>query len=234
MLVQRLLDALLDLVLPPHCAACGEVGAGLCRACVAQIRWIDTDACRCCGQPLAQGQGTRCPACWRAPLAIDGIVTAAEYSGPVRAAVLRFKYRYRRDLARALEEVLLRGATRLPPADLVIPVPLHPMRQRVRGFNQAEGLARALAHHLGCRYDGRALVRVRLTPPQAGLSRLERRRNLADAFRADPPRVAGQRIVVVDDVCTTGSTLEACAAALRAAGAIEVWGCAIARTVSLP
>lgn len=235
MVVQQLLDALLDLVLPPRCAGCGEPGAGLCRICVAQIHWIDTPACRCCGQPLTPGEGTLCPACRRDPLAIDGIVAAAEYSGPVRAAVLRFKYRYRRDLARALEQVLLRGvAARLPPADLVIPVPLHPLRQRARGFNQAEGLARALARHLGCRYDGRALIRMHLTPPQAGLSRLERRRNLADAFRADPLRVAGQRISVVDDVCTTGSTLEACASALRAAGATRVWGCAIARTVSLP
>lgn len=234
MLVQQLLDALLDLALPPRCGACGEVGAGLCRACVAQIDWIGPDACRCCGQPVTPGEGTLCPACRRDPLAIDGIVAAAEYSGPVRAAVLRFKYRYRRDLARALEQVLLRGAAaRLPPADLVIPVPLHPLRQRARGFNQAEGLARALARYLGCRYEGRALVRVQLTPPQAGLGRLERRRNLAAAFRADPLRLAGQRIIVVDDVCTTGSTLEACAAALRAAGATEVWGCAIARTASL-
>ncbi|MER3404677.1 MAG: hypothetical protein C4289_05490, partial [Chloroflexota bacterium] len=89
-------------------------------------------------------------------------VAAAEYRGPVRTAVLRFKYRYRRDLARALEQVLLRGtAARLPPADLVIPVPLHPSRRRARGFNQAEDLARALADHLGYLYDSHALVRVR-------------------------------------------------------------------------
>jgi ComF family protein len=233
MLAQVLLDALLDLVLPPRCAGCGDVGAGLCATCIAQIRWISDEVCRRCGRPLVKE--ARCLACQRDPLAIDGIVAAAEYSGPVRAAVLRFKYRYRRDLARALEQVLLRGtAARLPPADLVIPVPLHPSRRRARGFNQAEDLARALAGHLGCHYDSHALVRVLLTPPQAGLSRLERRRNLAGAFRAQPPRVAGRRVIVVDDVCTTGSTLEACAEALRVAGTLEVWGCTVARTAALP
>jgi ComF family protein len=212
---------------------------------VRQLRWLDGPSCRGCGVPLEHAtrraglpptenaaEPARCRSCRLAPLAIAGIVAAAEYCDPLGAALRSFKYRYRRELARALVDVLLQGVGhRLPPHDILVPVPLFASRQRERGFNHAAVLARGLAQALGCRYDGTLLERVRPTAQQARLSRQQRRANLAGAFAAAPHRATGQRVVVVDDICTTGSTLEACALALTAAGAREVWGCAVARTV---
>lgn len=116
-------------------------------------------------------------------------------------------------------------------ADLLVPVPISRTRQRQRGYNQAAMLARALAENVAIPFYPQALHRVRSTPSQVGLDRNARRENVRGAFVADPRWVRGKRVVVVDDVCTSGATLEACAAALYQAGAVSVWGFTLARVI---
>jgi len=152
------------------------------------------------------------------------------YEGALRAIVHALKYEGRRSLARPLAALMReRGAEVLAGSDCLVPVPLHPTRRRARGFNQALDLAR----HLG-RPIRKALRRVRATPTQTGLPAAQRHRNVRDAFAMAPrtPLLSGATVVLVDDVSTTGATLEACARVLKAAGAREVRALLAARVVT--
>jgi ComF family protein len=158
-------------------------------------------------------------------------VAFALYGGPVAVALRRLKYGDRPDLAGPLGHLLRRAArdARLC-ADLVVPVPLHPARLAERGYNQAALLGAAAASELGAPLAATALRRTRHTPQQARLDRARRLENVARAFQVrDPGRVRGRRVVLVDDVTTTGATLAACAEALRAAGAASVQALVVAR-----
>lgn len=115
------------------------------------------------------------------------------------------------------------------PAEIVVPVPLHPSRLRGRGYNQAALLAWALSRRIGLPMDEESLCRVRATLPQMRLPAADRRRNVEDAFRCTTDRLSGRQVLLVDDVCTTGATLEACADALRKGGARSVWAFTLAR-----
>lgn len=152
------------------------------------------------------------------------------FEGPVRTAVHRLKYRDGHALAGPLGGLLVGWWEEHPlGVDVVVPVPLHPQRLERRGYNQAALLAAVLARGVGLPLLERALVRVRNTRPQMSLGREARRANVAGAFRAVDGAVEGQRVLLVDDVCTTGATLEACADALREAGAAEVRALTLAR-----
>jgi ComF family protein len=153
------------------------------------------------------------------------------YEGALREAILAFKYRGRSRLARWLGLLLKEHLERWPlPLEALAPVPLHPRAERQRGYNQAGLLAREAAAAGRYRLVERGLVRRRPTPPQTRLASLaERRRNVEDAFAARGEGLQGLRLLLIDDVCTTGATLGACAAAARAAGATSVWGLTLAR-----
>jgi ComF family protein len=162
--------------------------------------------------------------------AIAGLRSAAVFGGPLRKAMHSFKYNGLRDLSVPLGGILADGYARYaPPADLLIPVPLHRARQRQRGFNQSLLLAQELSAHTGLPLVRDALVRWRDTRSQVELGAAQRRENVSAAFAWKGASLNGRHPLLIDDVCTTGSTLEACAAPLYAAGAATVWGLTLAR-----
>jgi ComF family protein len=191
---------------------------------------VAPSACAACDAPLRPGV-VFCVPCAASvlPFARDGSA-AFEYGGALATAIGRMKYEDRPDLARGLGQAMvpLAGGG-APDAELVVPVPLHAKRLAERGYNQAALLAAEIARALALPHVPDAVRRVRETPRQASLDRAARLINLADAFAARIRAVRGRRILLVDDVWTTGATLESCSAALRAAGAARVWPLVLAR-----
>ena len=223
-----MLDRLIDLVLPPRCGGCHRPGSWLCEACRRRIRRLEEPLCRKCGAEL-EPDATGC-GCRSRLRALTRLRSAASYEGPLETALHRFKYQGWRRMAAPLahllaERVVIEGLA----ASLVVAVPLHPQRRRQRGFNQSELLARELKRSLALRDPPGRLLRLRPTPPQVGNDRLHRWANVRDAFAWRGPPLAGRALLLVDDVATTGATLEACAVALKAAGAGPVVGLTVAR-----
>jgi ComF family protein len=164
------------------------------------------------------------------PLRLDGVRSVAIHNGALRQAIHHLKYQRRRELAPTLGGMLFEywQEAKLP-TDLVIPVPLHSSRQQERGFNQAGLLASVLAERARLPLNDAHLTRTRATPPQVGLGAEERKVNVQDAFTWRGNGLEDLRVLLIDDVCTTGATLEACAVALQAGGAKSVWALTLAR-----
>lgn len=219
---------LLDLLFPARCVNCNRVGESLCSRCRSQIQFVTPPYCRRCSRPL-EFHGDPCPLCRAHPLHITQIRAIGYHEGVLRRAIHALKYRHwtvlADPLAALLQQYLLRTA---PSVDLITAVPLHPDRQRERGYNQAELLARSLAARAALPYIC-GLKRTRPTADQIGLDMGARHENVRGAFAADGTAFAGRRVLIVDDVCTTGATLDACAVALRAQGACEIYGLTVAR-----
>jgi ComF family protein len=230
-----------DALLPPACFACGEPVAQqglLCAACFPRFRLIGPPLCHCCGLPFAHaaeaGEGGLCPACLEHPPAYDRARAAWLYDDASKPVLLAFKYGDRTDLAPAFARAMAAaGATLLAEADVVAPVPLHRARLIGRRYNQAALLAHALGAIAGRPVAPTLLVRTRATAPLADLSARARRRALAGAIAVSPRlagRVRGARVLLLDDVLTSGATADACATALLAAGAAGVDVLTTART----
>ena len=232
-------DAVLSVVLSPACASCGQAllhptRGPICGGCWASILPLTPPLCDRCGDPLPAWRLVSiplavCPRCRRGRRLIDRARAVGAYDGALRAIVHALKYEGRRSLARPLGRLMRqRGADLLAGAACAIPVPLHPSRRRHRGFNQAADLAR----HLGIPVVP-ALRRVRATPTQTGLAAGRRHRNVRDAFAATraAAMLGGATVVVIDDVSTTGATLEACARTLKESGVSEVRALTAARVV---
>jgi ComF family protein len=200
----------------------------LCYSCQQQIEFIRPPVCNLCGRPEAAPR--RCLSCRGRPLKIGGIRAVGYLEGPLRTAIHRFKYSNVRGLAVPLGRLAVEALLRYDlPVDTIVPVPLHPRRLRERGYNQASLLAAEIAKSRDLAVADDLLVRVRSTVPQVGLNAKQRRENVRDAFRCTSTALPGRNVLVVDDVCTTGATLEACSLALREVGVGLVWGLVLAR-----
>ncbi len=233
--LRRTADALIAAVLAPACAACREpldapLAGAVCPACWDAVRPPSPPLCRLCGATLlswrtASPTRERCVACRRRGGAVSAGASAGEYDGALRAIIHAFKYEHRRSLAGPLAAMMrVAGGTVLDGAACVVPVPLHPWRRLRRGFNQAADLASALGPPVV-----HAVWRHRATRQQSGLTAGARRRNVRSAFVRSPvmsrhsrDRLVGQVVVLVDDVRTTGATLDACARVLLDYGVREV------------
>jgi ComF family protein len=245
--VKRFIEELLTTLFPRACPLCRSVvldkGTAFCPACLAGFETIREPICSCCGHPLSQPamapDGDLCPSCLcrdpdhPAPLIVRSI---AVYSRNVREAVLRVKFGRQAPLARSLSHYMTDHYHRFYPTHTfssILPVPLHPKRLREREFNQCVLLARPLAARLGIPLDLDTVERVLHTPPQSASTEADRRKNLRGAFRVRrPDRVRGKSVLLVDDVYTTGATLEELAQALLSAGARRVCGFTLARSPS--
>jgi ComF family protein len=206
-------SALLDVFYPPRCGGCDRRGTLMCDTCLALVEFPD---------------GTR------SIERLDAVISAGVFKEPLRTAIHKLKYESDTPLAKALALLISEGLARddrwvaddgEPP--VIVPVPLHPSRKRARGYNQSELLARELARTTGWTLEKR-LERVKPTRPQVGLDAESRQENVRDAFRwkgEDAP----VRVLLVDDVCTTGATLSECAFALMAAGAEHIFAATVAR-----
>ncbi len=216
-------------LLPQQCLLCaGASGAhAFCAACCADLPWHDAPACPVCALPAPGGQV--CGACLQQPPAFDATVTVLDYAFPVDALLQRYKYDGLITMAEPLAELLLTGLGGRPLPDAVIPMPLHPQRLRERGYNQALEIARVVACRLDVTLATRACSRTRHTPPQAGLTLEQRRRNMRGVFACQAD-LRGRHIALLDDVMTSGASLDALARAVKAAGAAHVECWAVART----
>jgi len=226
----------LDLVFPPRSLDGAPVLAGgLSAEAWSRIHFLDGPVCDGCGAPFEYdlGPGARCGSCMARPRAFAAARAACLYDEAVREPILKLKHADRPDLAPLFALWIGRAARALvAEADAVVPVPLHPLRLLKRRYNQAAEIARPLARREGLGYLPDALIRRRATESQAGKSGSGRRRNVAAAFEVPAARriqVEGKRLLLIDDVMTTGATAEGCARALKQAGAARVDVAVVAR-----
>ncbi len=230
--MKQILERFLDLFFPPYCISCKRGGQILCSTCYASIQLLSPPFCKHCHTPLAPDKS--CQKCAYHPLHFNGLRIVGAYQEPLRSYIHAFKYDGHTRLAQPLGTLLAQTYKRTGlVADMIIPVPLHTERQQQRGYNQAQLLAEVCSAELGIPLQVSLLTRVRATAAQIHLPMRERQQNVAGAFLLNPKSEARalskSNILLVDDVCTTGATLEACATPLFAAGANTVWGLVLAR-----
>ncbi len=223
--------AALDLLFPRWCIGCGREGEYICGACRRTLKAITPPVCPRCGRPRSvEIAGGGCPGCvsWQGD--IDCIRAPFLFDGVIRDAIHEFKYNNLRALAPSLARLMYDYLLGSPlPGDCLVPVPVHPKRLRERGYNQSALLARELAGLSGMAVVAGCLVRRSYLSPQARSASLtERRNNVSNAFTCRDGRLRGKKVILIDDVSTSGATLNACAAALKAAGAAAVRGLVVA------
>jgi ComF family protein len=215
----------LDFALPPRCPGCGTIVADVhsfCGDCWRQVDFLGDSGCHCCGLPLEATEQTTCARCLASPPRIARTRAAVAYDELSRGLAIRLKYGRKVAVARTMAQYMAPLVTPEPDAILVA-VPLHRTRLWTRGFNQSALVARELSRRLKLRATPLVIRRTRRTPPLKGMSPLQRRKVVAGAFQVtDKAAVAGRTVILIDDVLTTGSTAEACARALKRAGAARI------------
>jgi len=229
--LSKLNGVLLDFLFPQLCVGCGREGSFICASCWQTLHRIMSPLCPRCGKP--QPSGVLCPACVSWQTDIDGIRSPFRFDGVIRQAIHQLKYRNLRALAAPLAQLLRDYLTTNPvPGEILVPVPIHKKRLRERGYNQSSLLAQELGKLINLPVVDGCLIRERHALPQARTSTVgERRSNVAGAFACRNRGVQGKQVLLIDDVSTSGATLDACAAALKAIGATSVWGLTLAREI---
>lgn len=227
------LNRVSSIIYPPRCLLCGAAGydgRDLCRGCANDLPW-NTNACRQCALPLAaQADGEICGQCLADPPAFEHSLAALRYAAVPGWLIAGLKFRDQLNHARLLGDLLAERlqASGLAVPQRMIPVPLHPDRQRERGYNQALEIARPVARRLGLRLDLTTVRRLRHTQAQSDLKLKARRRNIRGAFAVRRP-LNGEAVAILDDVVTSTATVRELATALRRAGAGEITVCSVAR-----
>jgi len=216
----------LNFARPPRCSGCGAIvddDHSFCPDCWKQLEFLGVGGCRTCGLPLQATDIDECAACLAVAPRIARTRAAVAYDHLSRGLAIRLKYGRKVAIARTMARYMAPLVDAVEGDRILVPVPLHRTRLWRRGFNQSALVARELSHRLQIKTDLFALRRIRRTPPLKGMGLLQRRRAVAGAFKiADPARVKGKAVILVDDVLTTGSTAEACARTLKRAGAVRV------------
>jgi ComF family protein len=223
--------AALDLLFPQKCLGCGEEGGLLCPTCQKTLLRIMPPVCPKCGRP--QMSGIICPGCVSWLTAVDGIRSPLRFDGIIRTAIHQFKYNNLRSIAKPLANFLLDYLINNPvPGNILVPVPLHAKRLRERGYNQSGLLAKELGKSGNWQIIDDCLIRLNYDRPQVRTTSVdERRRNVNQAFICRNDKMAQKQVILIDDVSTSGATLDACARALKSAGALSVWGLVLAREI---
>lgn len=227
----RLRRTALNFLFPYWCLGCGKEGELICLSCRHKLPRINPPICPRCGKP--QSSGTICPTCYSQRYEIDGIRSPFRFEAVIRQAIHQFKYRNLRVIAEPLANLLGDYLTAHSiPREVLVPVPLHRKRLRERGYNQSELLSRELSKLIGLPVVADCLARERHAPPQVRATSVnERQNNVANAFTCRDRRLKDKKVLLIDDVATSGATLEACAITLKAAGTSSVWGLTLAREV---
>lgn len=219
-----------DWVFPPECAGCGKPGFRFCDDCWSKTEKLDHQICPKCGSPL--GPGSKCKTCENIKPAFEKLRSYTMFRDPIRKAIHNLKYKQDLSLAMTLAEPLvdwIRNELKWD-FEIIVPVPLNKERQKLRGFNQTSLIAFPISLALGIPFAPKAIHRVKNTISQVGLSAAARIDNMHNAFLADDSLFKGSRVLLIDDVVTTGATINACSNALIQAGAKTVYCASVAKT----
>ncbi|OIP27394.1 MAG: amidophosphoribosyltransferase [Chloroflexi bacterium CG_4_9_14_3_um_filter_45_9] len=227
----RLAEAAVDFFFPKQCVGCGKMGDFLCSTCREKLPRLSPPICPKCGKP--QASGIVCPSCRQRKAVIDGIRSPFLFDNVMRKAIHQFKYYNLKAISSCLAQFLADYlATNPLPGEVLVPVPLHPKRLKQRGYNQSSLLAREVSKLVNLPVIENCLIRAKQGQPQVKTTSVEeRQKNVIDAFVGRDERVSGKQIILIDDVCTSGATLESCARALKNRGALSVWGLTLAREI---
>jgi len=221
----------MDSFFPRRCVGCGKLGAFICPECLKKLPRLLPPLCPQCGKP--QASGIVCPDCRRRQTEIDGISSPFMFDEAIRKAIYELKYRNLKAISSCLAELLADHIrSNQLDGEALAYVPLHPRRLRERGYNQSRLLARELSKRIDLPVVEDSLIRIKQVQPQVRARDVqERRRNVADAFVCRDEKVNGKQLILIDDVCTSGATLESCAVALKSKGVASVWGLTLAREI---
>ena len=227
----QLVELAVDSFFPKQCVSCGKVGSFLCLSCKEKLPRLLSPLCPKCGRP--QASGIVCPSCRQRRTEIDGIRSPYRFDEVIRKAIHQLKYQNLKAISSCLAELLADylGSSPLP-CEVLVPVPLHQRRLKERGYNQSSLLSRELGKLTNLPVIENCLIRIKEAQPQVKAASMEERReNVVGAFMCRDEKVSGKQVILIDDVCTSGATLESCAVALKSKGAISVWGLTIAREI---
>lgn len=230
-------ETFLNVLFPRRCPVCGEItspaGSLICPSCFLKLSFVKTPVCKKCGKEIVDETMEYCGDCMGHRHAFESGVALLNYDETARTVMAQIKYKNKREyldffgaaMAKRYERTVERMAV-----EAIVPVPVHPSRRRARGFNQAEVLAEVLGKKLGIPVKPEMLIREKRTRPQKELTAAERLKNLSGAFSAREGIHGIRRVLLVDDIYTTGSTIEACARVLRNAGVEKVYFAVICMT----